>query len=141
LYFLLLSTLANHHFLFAQAFSERAKTKATQQGYHKKHWAHTAWMKHTLILDKMLEEKKILLKKKNWDLKVWEAALVEAQACSIHPQENRDLLPKLVELRECLTRVEVDCVTKAEELAALVTGISMVLMELDWLPFGRFPRP
>jgi hypothetical protein len=34
-------------------------------------------MKHTLDLDKMLQEKKVPIEQKQ-DLKVWEAALVEA---------------------------------------------------------------
>jgi hypothetical protein len=64
--------------------AEHAKTEATQQGYHEKLLVHMAWIKHTLGLDKMVEEKKVLLEEK-WDLKIREAALTKAQVCNIHP--------------------------------------------------------
>jgi hypothetical protein len=41
--------------------SEWAKTESTRQGYLEKHQAHTASMKHTLGLGKLLEETKVLL--------------------------------------------------------------------------------
>jgi predicted membrane GTPase involved in stress response len=54
------------------------KTKATHQEYLNKMRAHTDHGKHTLVLDKMLGEKKALLDEKEWDLTLWEAALTEA---------------------------------------------------------------
>jgi hypothetical protein len=57
---------------------EWAKTEATRQGYLEKHQAHTTSIKHTLGLDKLLEETKVLLQEKKHNLKVWEAALMEA---------------------------------------------------------------
>jgi hypothetical protein len=45
-------------------------------------------MKHTLGLDKMLEEKNVLLAEQKWDLKVREVVLVEAQACNLNYQDR-----------------------------------------------------
>jgi hypothetical protein len=45
-------------------------------------------MKHTLSLDNMLEEKKVLLAEQKRDLKVWETALVEAQSRGLNPLVN-----------------------------------------------------
>jgi hypothetical protein len=94
-------------------------------------------MKHTLSLDKMLEETKVLLEEKKQDLKVWEAALVEVKTRGLNPQDNRDLL---VELRERLGEVEADHVTEAEELASLMTNISKVLMDLGLSPIQGIPQ-
>jgi hypothetical protein len=65
--------------------------------------------------------------------------LVEAQACIIYPRENRDLLTELVELREHHTEVNVDHVVEVEELAALVTSISRVLVDLGLAPIRGIP--
>jgi hypothetical protein len=94
-------------------------------------------MKHTLSLDKMLEETKVLLEEKKQDHKVWEAALVEVKTRGLNPQDNRDLL---VELRERLGEVEADHVTEAEELASLMTNISKVLMDLGLSPIQGIPQ-
>jgi hypothetical protein len=94
-------------------------------------------MKHTLSLDKMLEETKVLLEEKKQDLKVWEATLVEVKTRGLNPQDNRDLL---VELRERLGEVEADHVTEAEELASLMTNISKVLMDLGLSPIQGVPQ-
>jgi hypothetical protein len=59
-------------------YTKRVKTKATHQEYLDKMRAHTDHGKHTLVLDKMLGEKKALLDEKEWDLILWEAALTEA---------------------------------------------------------------
>jgi hypothetical protein len=76
---------------------ERAKTEATRHGYLQKLQANTTSMKHTLDLDKMLQEKKVLTEQKQ-DLKVWEAALVEALVHVLNSQDNHGLLSELVEL-------------------------------------------
>jgi hypothetical protein len=47
--------------------------------------AHTARAKHTLRLDKMLGENKVLLNKKEQDLALREAKLMEAQARGLNP--------------------------------------------------------
>jgi hypothetical protein len=94
-------------------------------------------MKHTLSLDKMLEETKVLREEKKQDHKVWEAALVEVKTRGLNPQDNRDLL---VELRERLGEVEADHVTEAEELASLMTNISKVLMDLGLSPIQGIPQ-
>jgi hypothetical protein len=45
----------------------------------------------------------------------------------------------VVELREHLTRIEADSIIEAEELAALVADISMVLMDLGLAPVQQIP--
>jgi hypothetical protein len=73
-----------------------AKTKATHQEYLNKMHAHTARAKHTLSLDKMLGEKKVLLDGKEQNLTLHEAALMEAQAQGLNPWDNREELMELV---------------------------------------------
>jgi hypothetical protein len=119
--------------------AERAQVEASRQGYLERLQAHMIRMKHSLGLDKMLEETKVRLEWKKRDLKVWEATLVKALERGIHPRDNMDLLAELVELKECLAEVEVDRAGEAKELAALVNGISGVLMDpgldsIQWIP-------
>jgi hypothetical protein len=57
--------------------AERGKIEATRQEYLEKMRTNTARMKHTLSLDKMPREKKVLLTEQDRDLVVREAALVE----------------------------------------------------------------
>jgi hypothetical protein len=59
--------------------AERAKAKATQQGYLNKMEAHITHSMYSLSLDKMLGEKKVELNGRERDLDLREAALVEAQ--------------------------------------------------------------
>jgi hypothetical protein len=106
--------------------TERAKTEATWKGYLEKLRVHMARIKQTHGLDKMLEEKKVLLEEKKRDLTIWEAMLAESQVHDIHPWENQDQLAELVELRGGLADVEVDHLTEAEELATLEAGIPQV---------------
>jgi hypothetical protein len=58
---------------------ERTKAEATQKEYHDKMEAHTARAKHSLNLDKVLEEKKVELDWRERDLELHEATLAEAQ--------------------------------------------------------------
>jgi hypothetical protein len=57
---------------------EQAKTEVTHQEYLDKMCVHTTHAKHTLGLDKMLEEKKVWLDEKERDLALREAVLTEA---------------------------------------------------------------
>jgi hypothetical protein len=47
--------------------------------------AHTTRVNHTLALDKMMGEKRVLLAEKEQDIEVLEAALMEAQARDLNP--------------------------------------------------------
>jgi hypothetical protein len=47
-------------------------------------------MKHSLSIDKMLEEMKVRLEDKKQDLKVQEVAFAEALERDIHPRDNQD---------------------------------------------------
>jgi hypothetical protein len=47
--------------------------------------AHTDRPKRTLNLDMMLEEKRVHLDEKKWDLTLWEAALMEVQVRGLNP--------------------------------------------------------
>jgi hypothetical protein len=74
------------------------------------------------------------------DLKIQEVTLEKAQARDINLWENRDLLVELVELPRHLAVVERDHFTEAEELAALVAKISMVLVDLRLAPIQGIPQ-
>jgi hypothetical protein len=78
--------------------TEWAKTEATRKEYLDKMRAHTDRARHTLDFDKMLGEKKVQFDKKEWDLTLWEATLVEAQARGFNPRDNREELTELVKL-------------------------------------------
>jgi hypothetical protein len=54
----------------------------------------------------------------------------------LNSRDNRDLL---AELQECLARLEMDRVAKAEELAVLVADISKVLVDLGLAPIHGIP--
>jgi hypothetical protein len=58
--------------------AERAKAESTQKEYLDKIEAHTTRVKHSLGLDKMLGEKKVLLDGRERDLSLRKAARVEA---------------------------------------------------------------
>jgi beta-glucosidase/6-phospho-beta-glucosidase/beta-galactosidase len=58
---------------------ERTKAEATQKEYNDKMEDHTARAKHSLNLDKVLEEKKVELDWRERDLELHEATLAEAQ--------------------------------------------------------------
>jgi hypothetical protein len=58
--------------------TEWVKAEATQKEYLDKMEAHTTHTKHSLGLDKMLGEKKVQLDRRERDLTLSEAALVEA---------------------------------------------------------------
>jgi hypothetical protein len=89
-----------------------------------------ARMKHTLGVDKMLEEKKVLLQEKKRDMKVLEAALCKVLKKGVHPRDNHDLLAELVELREHLTEAKVYWDSELRELATLETDMSCALVDL-----------
>jgi hypothetical protein len=80
-------------------YTKRARIQATRQDYLERLQAHTTCMEQTLGIDKMLEEKKVWLQEEKHDLKVREVVLYEALERGAHPQEDRDLLAELVELR------------------------------------------
>jgi hypothetical protein len=58
---------------------EQTKAEATQKEYLDKMEAHTTRAKHSLNLDKVLEEKKVKLDWRERDLELHEATLEEAQ--------------------------------------------------------------
>jgi hypothetical protein len=102
--------------------------------------AHTTRVNHTLALDKMMGEKRVLLAEKEQDIEVLEAALMEAQARDLNPWDNQDELLELVELQKCLGEVEVGRVTEASELAVLEGEMSKVLVFLGRPPIEGIPQ-
>jgi hypothetical protein len=71
---------------------------------------------------------------------VLEAALMEAQARRLNPQENRYELSKLVKLREHLDEAKAAHIIEAVELATLVMEISMILGDLGLPPIRGIPQ-
>jgi hypothetical protein len=118
---------------------ERAKVEATQKEYLDKIEAHTAHDKHSLSLDKMLGEKKVLLDGRERDLSMCEAALVEAQTWGLNPWDNREELTEFVQFRRLLQDVEVDRVTEAGRLVIMARDVSKVLVDLGMPPSRGSP--
>jgi hypothetical protein len=86
---------------------------------------HTARAKHTLNLNKMLGENRVLLAEKERDLE-----MREVQAHGLNTRENRDELLELVELWKHLNEAVVVRIAKARQLVALVEDISNALVDL-----------
>jgi hypothetical protein len=93
-----------------------------------------------LDFDKMLGEKRARLDEQEWDLELRTAALAEAQAQWINPWDYRDELMEFVELQRLLQDVEVDHVTEAGWVAALVREVSQVLENVGMPPIPGIPR-
>jgi hypothetical protein len=68
--------------------AEWAKAKATRKEYHDKMEAHTAHAKHSVVLNKILGEKKVELDQREQDLSLCEVALAEAQSLGLNPLDN-----------------------------------------------------
>jgi hypothetical protein len=102
---------------------ERTKAEATRQEYLNKIEAHTAHGKHVLGLDKILEEKKVELDGREWDLELHMAALVEAQVQGFNPQDNDELM-EFDMLQRLLWDIGADHVIEASRLATLVLDVS-----------------
>jgi hypothetical protein len=64
---------------------ERAKAEATRKEYLNKMEAHIACTKHSLSLDKMLGENNIKLNRRDQDLSLCEAMLMEVQSRGLNP--------------------------------------------------------
>jgi hypothetical protein len=77
--------------------TEWAQAEATQQEYLDKIQAHTDHGKHVPDLNKMLGERKEELGRKERDLELRVAVLVEAPARGLNPLDNRDELMELIE--------------------------------------------
>jgi hypothetical protein len=110
--------------------AEWAKADATQKEYLDKMKAHTAYYQHSLGLNRMLGDKKVLLDGREQDLDLCEVALVEAQSRGLNLRDNYEELMESVELQRCLKEPEVERVTKVERLAILVWDVSKVLVDL-----------
>jgi hypothetical protein len=117
--------------------AERAKTEATRQEYLDKMWAYTDHAKHTLSLDKILEEKKVQLDEKGQDLALREA---ETHARGLDPWDNQEELMELVGLRKRLEEAEVACTAVVGQLAVLVGDISKALVDLGMPAIPRIPQ-
>jgi hypothetical protein len=72
----------------------------------------------------MLGEKRAKLDEWEWDLELQTTVLAEAQARGINPRDNRDELMEFIELRQLLQDVEMDRVTEAGRLTALMREVS-----------------
>jgi hypothetical protein len=87
----------------------------------------------------MLGEMKVQLDRRERDLGLCEAALVEEQSRGLNPWDNREELTELVELRRRLEEAEVERITEAGQLAILVGDISKVLVDLGMPPISGIP--
>jgi hypothetical protein len=72
----------------------------------------------------MLGEKRAKLDEWEWDMELQTTVLAEAQARGINPRDNRDELMEFIELRQLLQDVEMDRVTEAGRLTALMREVS-----------------
>jgi hypothetical protein len=120
--------------------AEQAWAEATRQEYLDKIQAHIDHSNHVLDLDRMLGERKGELNRKEWDLELRVAALAEAHARGLNPQDNHNELMELVELRGLLQDAEVECVIEASRLATLVRDVSKVLEDLGMSRIPGIPR-
>jgi hypothetical protein len=102
--------------------------------------AHTARAKHSLGLDKMLGEKKVEVNGRERDLSLSKVKLAEAQSWGLNPQDNREELMEVIELRRLLQDAKLDCVTEAGRLAILAGDVSKVLVDLGMPPIPGIPR-
>jgi hypothetical protein len=78
--------------------AERTKAEATRKEYLNKIEAHTACAKHSLDLDKMLGEKKVLLDGRERNLSLREAVLAEAHTWGLNPQDNYEEMMEFIKL-------------------------------------------
>jgi hypothetical protein len=99
--------------------TEWAKADTTGKEYRDKIEAHTAHAKHSLSLDKMLGDKKVLLDGRERNLSLHEVARVEKQTLGLNPRDNREELMEFVKLWRIHQDTEVDRVTEAGWLAIL----------------------
>jgi hypothetical protein len=91
----------------------------------------------------MLGERMEVLDRREQDLELRAAALVEAQAQGLNPQDNRDEMTEFVALHQLLWDAEMDRVIEVGRLVTLVRDVSKVLEDLGmslipWIP--RDPR-
>jgi hypothetical protein len=86
--------------------AEHARTEAIWQDYLPRTCAFTSISKHSINLNRMLEECQILLSLQEMDLEVWEVKLVEEQACGLHSFDGQDLSVKLEELHARMAGIE-----------------------------------
>jgi hypothetical protein len=70
---------------------EQTKAEATHQEYLDMIAAHTVHAKHSLGIDKMLEEKKVELDRRELDLNLHKAVLAEAQTRGLNPSSRTSL--------------------------------------------------
>jgi hypothetical protein len=124
----------------ANLYVERAKAEATRKEYIEKMAAHTARAKHSLDLDKILEEKKVELDGREQDLDLCELALAVVQSRELNPRDNHDELMEFVELQRHLQDAKADRVIDAEWLAILLRDVSKVLEDLGTPPIQGIPK-
>jgi hypothetical protein len=89
------------------------KANATRKEYLTKMEVHTASAMHSLGLDKILGEKKVELNRRERDLDLHGAVLVEAQSRGLNPWDNCEEPMEFVELRKLLKEAEVERITEA----------------------------
>jgi alpha-D-ribose 1-methylphosphonate 5-phosphate C-P lyase len=88
----------------------------------------------------MLGKRKEELDRKEKDLELRIAALVEAQARGLNPRDNHDKRMELIELSGILRDTEVDRIVEFGQLATQVRDVSKVLEDLGMSPIPRIPR-
>jgi hypothetical protein len=114
--------------------AEWAKAEATWKEYLDKMEAHTwPWQK-------CWGEKKVKLDRRERDLSLHKAALVEVRSRRFNPWDNHEELMDFAELRRILQDAEVDHVTEVGRLAVLVRDISRFWWTLACLPSRGSPK-
>jgi hypothetical protein len=114
--------------------AERVQAETTQQNYHAKMRASGSRSKHSINLNRTLEERQVLLCLQETDLEVQEVMLAEEQACDLHPFNRRGLSAEEEGLHTCMDEVEGERATEVGQLSQLVTKISNTLVNLGMLP-------
>jgi hypothetical protein len=102
--------------------------------------AHIAHDMHSLGLDKILGAKKVELNRRERDLILCEAVLVEVKSRGLNPRDNHEKLMDFVKLQKLLKDVEVGHVTEAEWLAILARDVSKDQVDLGMPPIPRIPQ-
>jgi hypothetical protein len=109
---------------------EHAQIDAIWQDYFTRSRSLTSSSKHPINLNKMLEERQILLSRQKKDLKVWVAKLADEQVRGLHSFIGRDLPTDLEELHVCMAEVEDERAAEAGELSTLIIEACNTLVDL-----------
>jgi hypothetical protein len=87
-----------------------------------------------------LHQHHLLISLQETDLEVWEAKLVEEQACGLHSFDGSDLSAELEELCMHVAAFDNERAVEAGELSTLVMEASNTVVGLRMLPIRDIPQ-